>query len=114
MRFDCAVNLEYRLPEQPKIQGISFTKNVSKEGVRFPISKNLAEGTNLEMRFDIPGDETAVFAKGKVIWTDKKSVHISHLYDIGVKFTHLDNFNKFRLIEYAYGKWLGAAKKKGK
>lgn len=82
----------------------SKVKNISKEGVLLVLGERLAEGSEINLSLDVPGDNVPVFAVCEVAW--QKGADRSNLYETGVKFKKIDGPDRGRLLEYIYTQWL--------
>lgn len=49
--------------------GESFTKNISKRGLRFPVNSKLAKGSILEMQVEDPNADRLLSFEGEVVWS---------------------------------------------
>lgn len=51
----------------------SFTKNISRNGLRFPVTAKLVKGTFLNISIEDPNSEKSLLLKGRVIWLEEFS-----------------------------------------
>jgi len=104
MRFDVSLDIEYMVSgNSMPIEGISLSKNLSREGMQLILDKNLLPGTELEFKLRIPGDAAPIYAKGAIVWTGKgKKKEPS----IGIRFSHISAFDRNRILEYVYNEWV--------
>jgi hypothetical protein len=110
LRFPTDVNAEYRGCREKEISGVSCIKDLSREGMRFSISRKLDTGTLLDMKFMLPGDEKPIYLTGEVIWANEPADNEDSMYLIGVKIYKIDNFDRVRLLDHAYTEWLRSSK----
>ena len=64
MRFNAPLDLEYRTLTLNPIFGKALAKDLSREGMRFGVKKNIPIGTAVELCLNVPGDNLPVFATG--------------------------------------------------
>jgi hypothetical protein len=69
-RYDIMLKLNYFYPET-KCFGESFTKNISKNGLRFPLNLKLAKGTFLDIKIEDPNSDRFLSLKGRVAWLEE-------------------------------------------
>lgn len=108
MRFSVPVDVKYGAPVEG-IEGLSMSRDVSREGVGFPVNRQMVRGTMLELEINIPGEFIPVIARGEVAWV-KESAERGD-FDAGVKVVKMDPFDRSRLLEYVYKEWLRAMEK---
>ena len=108
MRFSTSVDVKYKSPERA-IEGSSLSRDFSREGIGFTGNRGIPSGTHLELEINIPGEIAPIFATGEVAWVKESSK--GGEFDIGVKLVKMDSFDRSRLLEYAYNKWLKARSK---
>jgi len=101
------MSVRYKDQATGKINGISLSKDLCRDGLKVASNEPIARGTILDLEIDIPDDPKSVYSVGEVVWTkvlegDPKS------YEHGVKFHTIDPVDKFRVLDYAYNSWLEA------
>jgi c-di-GMP-binding flagellar brake protein YcgR len=105
MRFDVSVEVEYMVPgNSAPIEGISVTRNLSREGMQLTINTKLVPGTELEIKLRIPEDSAPVYAKGDVVWINKAEEKSET--DAGIKFTQMSPFDRNRILDHVYKEWV--------
>ena len=105
MRFDVAVEVEYMVPGNgTPIEGISVTRNLSREGMQITVNGKLVPGTELEIKLRIPEDVAPVYAKGDLVWVEKSEVKVESA--AGVKFTQMSPFDRNRILDHVYKEWV--------
>lgn len=105
MRFDVPVDIEYMVSGSSiPIEGISITRNLSREGMQVVLNKDLLPGTELEIKLRIPGDAAPIYAKGTIVWSDKPKSKEEP--SVGIRFTHISAFDRNRILEYVYKEWV--------
>ena len=103
MRFNAALNVEYKTLALNPIFGKALLKDMSREGLCFNVKQDIAIGTPVELSLNVPGDNLPVFATGKVAWADG--------LDAGVKLTKISRTDRVRMLEYVCNEWLKTAKR---
>lgn len=106
MRFTADVPMEYRLCRDRLIEGLTSIRDLSRGGMQFPIHRRLERGTLVNIKFILPEDERPVYLTGEVAWASGLSQKNSYEYFTGIKFFRIDNFDRVRLLDYAYNEWL--------
>ncbi|MFA5338796.1 MAG: PilZ domain-containing protein [Candidatus Omnitrophota bacterium] len=105
MRFDVAVEVEYMVPGNgAPIEGISVTRNLSREGMQITVNSKLVPGTELEIKLRIPEDMAPVYAKGDLVWVEKSEIKTES--SAGVKFSQMSPFDRNRILDHVYKEWV--------
>ncbi|MFH0771586.1 MAG: PilZ domain-containing protein [Candidatus Omnitrophota bacterium] len=105
MRFEASLEIEYMVPGNgAPIEGISITKNLSREGMQTSLSSKIVPGTEIEIKLEIPGDIVPVYAKGDLVWIDKAEEKSEALG--GIKLTQISPFDRNRVLDYVYKDWV--------
>ena len=103
--------------------------NISKEGALLLVDTPLDQGSELNLSVDVPGDNVPIFVTCSVAWQKESMVRQGspstlskvegsimepkrRVYETGVKFTKIDNFDKGRFLEYIYSQWLKLLERK--
>jgi hypothetical protein len=101
IRFNTAVDVEYRTLTHNPIFGKALAKDLSKEGLRVGIKQPVPVGTPVELCLNVPGDNLPVFAAGKIAWADG--------LEAGLRLTKISQTDRARVLEYVYKEWLKTA-----
>jgi c-di-GMP-binding flagellar brake protein YcgR len=104
-RFDAPLNIKYS-SDRSETEGLSRTKNISREGVAFAANKRMGKDETLKMQFDIPGDNFPVIAQGAVVWATKGRGKEKGSFDVGIRLIAITRTDRGRILEYAYQQWL--------
>lgn len=105
MRFEVSVEIEYMVPGNgAPIEGISVTRNLSREGLQLTLNSKLLPGMELEIKLKIPGDAVPIYAKGDLVWIDKAEERTES--NAGIKFTQITPFDKNRILDHVYKEWV--------
>jgi len=104
-RFDAYMSVKYTSPENETVQGVSLSKDLSREGIKLNSGSDLQTGDVLELEINIPDDPKPIHTKGKVVWS-RPSQEEQQGFDQGVRFMMMDPVDKFRVLDYAYNHWL--------
>lgn len=104
MRFDVSVEVEYMVPGNgTPMEGISVTKNLSREGMRLSLNSKLIPGTEVEIKLKIPADAAPIYAKGDIVWTGTEEMVNEAA---GIKFSQISPFDRNRILDYVYKEWV--------
>ncbi len=93
-RYDIMLKLNYSCPET-KYSGESVTKNVAKNGLRFPVNSRFAKGTLMDISIEDPNSDKLLSLKGKVMWFEEfpeEDDSLSAKYETGVSLLKKDLF----------------------
>lgn len=112
-RFESPISLRYTSGNDTK-KRISLTKNISREGAAFNVDKLIPQDENMNLEFEIPGDNVPVYAEALVMWIKKSDANKRRPFDVGVKLTNMARSDRGRILEYAYKQWLKIKKIKTK
>ncbi|MBI3306346.1 MAG: PilZ domain-containing protein [Candidatus Omnitrophica bacterium] len=104
-RFDAYMSIKYQANEGAEAQGVSLSKDLSREGVKINSNASMKEGQMLDLEILIPDDPKPVHTAGKVMWSRPSEGH-NQGFDQGVRFLMMDPVDKFRVLDYAYNHWL--------
>ena len=66
-RYDLQLKLKYCDPVT-KHYGEILSKNISKNGVRFPLNAGISKGTTLDLEIEDPYSNTFMPSKAKIVW----------------------------------------------
>lgn len=104
-RFDAYMSVKYKISAQEEINGISLSKDLSREGLKINSATLLEKGTILDMEITLPDDPRPIHTSGKVMWS-RPSEGENQGYDQGVRIVKMDPVDKFRVLDFAYNHWL--------
>ena len=104
-RFDAFMSVKYQVPEKTDLQGISLSKDLSREGLKMNSPVDLEEGALVDLEINIPDDPKPVQTSGKVMWS-RPAEGENQGFDQGIRFLMMDPVDKFRVLDYAYNYWL--------
>jgi len=71
-RYDIILKLNYSYPAL-RYSGESFTKNISQNGMRFPVKSKLTKGELLRIEIEDPNSQKLLSLKGRVAWFEEFS-----------------------------------------
>jgi len=71
-RYDVMLKLNYSY-HGTSCLGESFTKNISRNGLRFPVSSALTKGALLGIKVEDPNSDRFLSLKGRVVWLEEFS-----------------------------------------
>ena len=66
-RYDLQLKLKYCNPVT-KCRGEILSKNISKNGLRFPLEAGISKGTTLDLEIEDPYSNTFAPSKAKIVW----------------------------------------------
>ena len=69
-RYDALLKLKYFDP-QSNSRGESITKNISRNGLRFPIDRRIPKGHIVELEIENPDSHRSLSSKAKVMWLEE-------------------------------------------
>ena len=69
-RYDMILKLNYFDPVTNS-PGETLTKNISKNGLRFPVNSRLPKGTVLDIKIEDPNSSKFLSLKGKIAWLEE-------------------------------------------
>jgi len=79
----------------------SVTKDLSAEGLRLESkTKDLKEGSILELKLEIYGANNPIHAKGKIVWKKRLSLEDNAPYDIGIELIGIEEDNKNTFLKF--------------
>lgn len=100
IRLKAPIRVTYTIPDTVNVYN-SLTKDISAEGLRLESkTKDINEGSILELKLDIYGANNPVHAKGKVVWKKQLSLEDDAAYDIGIEFTEIEEDNKNTFLKF--------------
>lgn len=105
IRFNVPIEVRYRAP-QGAIEGSSLSRDFSREGIGLTLNERLAHGATLGLEMSIPGEIAPIIALGQVAWVKETGAERRDRFDAGIKLTRISPFDKSKLLEYVYKKWL--------
>ena len=94
------MDVEYKTLTLNPIFGKALARDLSRDGIRVGLKQNIPMGTLVELCLNVPGDNLAVFATGKIAWADG--------LEAGVRLTKIATLDRTRVLEYVYREWLKA------
>lgn len=86
-RYEIPLKLNYCDPVT-KSSGESLTKNICRNGLRFPVNTKFPKGTVLDLDIEDPYSKALIFSKAKVVWMKEFITGDDAgrmIYEIGVK-----------------------------
>jgi len=69
-RYDIMLKLNYSCRDM-KCSGESLTKNISKSGLRFPVSSRIARGAVMDIKVEDPNSDRLLLLKGRIAWLEE-------------------------------------------
>ena len=99
------MSVKYQSQDDNQVQGVSLSRDLSREGIKVNSSAPLKQGAVIELEINIPDDPKPVQTSGRIMWS-RPSEGNNQGFDHGVRFTLMDPVDKFRVLDYAYNHWL--------
>jgi len=100
VRLNIPLEVNYAIQGEKGLHHKSVTKNISPNGVRFAVKKELAAGTVLNIDIIIPAKPKPIPIKIKVVWAKKEVRQGKGLYDAGFEFVHIPEESKKEFFQY--------------
>ncbi|MBN2097372.1 MAG: PilZ domain-containing protein [Candidatus Omnitrophica bacterium] len=100
VRLNIPLEISYAVQGEKTPLHKTVTKNISPNGARFILERDLPKGTIVEMEVKIPTRPEAIRVKAKVIWTKKQSGPDEQNYDAGLEFIQISEENKNDFFQY--------------
>jgi hypothetical protein len=85
------------------LEGLSFTDNISRDGMRFEARKGIKPGATLDLEIYLPGKISPIFGQAKVVWATESPKGMA---EIGINIEQIDWHDRSRILEYLYQEWL--------
>jgi c-di-GMP-binding flagellar brake protein YcgR len=103
-RFDAYMSVKYKGPGHQTNEGVSLSKDLSREGIKVNSKAPLEKGATVDLEITIPDDPKPIQTSGKVMWSTPSGDQQG--FDQGVRFITIDPVDKFRVLDFAYNHWL--------
>ncbi len=91
--------MEYILPNLNKVY-TATTKDISAMGLRFTTTEKLQQGSNLEIKLNLPNVQNPIHASGRVAWLENPTLEDNAPYDVGIEFLKIEEDNKNTFLKY--------------
>ncbi len=101
-RYECAFEVKYSTRGNATVESHTISKNVSRGGIRLPVSRIIRTGDLLNLDIDTNDKKLRVSAIGKVRWTNSIGRPAPLEFDAGVEFTKIDTRDAEKLVETVY------------
>ena len=85
--------VSFSVLEQPDYQGTVLSKDISKGGVRIPLSVSLEPGSRLRLSIQLPRVKRPLSVWGEVVWQTSLLTHPPSWLETGIRFIQLDPSN---------------------
>ncbi len=100
VRLNMPLEVRYSIQGEKGSAYKSFTKNISPNGVRFAVEKELPAGTILDINIIIPTKSDPIPIKAKIIWSKKGVEQEKDVYDAGFEFVNIPEQSKKEFFQY--------------
>lgn len=105
-RFDAYMDLKISTDLHGEFTGICTSANLSREGMKIRTNTTAQVGDVVDIEITIPEDPQSVHTAGKVMWVNATTSGGKKAVEMGVKFLMMEPMDKFRMLDFAYNKWL--------
>ena len=103
MRFNTLLDVHYKKLGTAEQKLKSSLTDLSRDGLKLSGEQSLQKGSVIEFEIIFPSENLHIFAEGEVTWTSKSE---SNNYNSGIRFIKIAPFDRSKLLDYAYDKWL--------
>ena len=95
-RYDCSYDVDYATDSLASLEGRSVAEDISKGGMRLPVSRIVRKGDVLKMDIYPSRKEYPVSARGRVRWVQEARDALPFNVDAGIEFIsiELDDIDK--------------------
>ncbi len=100
VRLNIPLEVSYSIQGEKGTRYKSTTKNISPNGVRFVLEKELPAGTILDIGIIVPSKSEPIPIKAKIIWSKKEFEKGKDTYDAGFEFVHIPEESKKEFFQY--------------
>lgn len=101
-RYEAALEVKYSTQGSAAIEGHSVTRNISRVGMRLPVSRIVKSGDLIDIAIKPNGTETPISALGRVVWARKIERPAPLELDAGVEFVKINSDDVTRLLQTSY------------
>ena len=101
-RYDTALEVKYSTKGNASIESYTVSKNVSRIGLRLPLTRLIKEGDILDLDIKTDAKNAPVSALGKVVWTRTINRPAPLELDAGIEFVKINPIDAGRLVQPAY------------
>ncbi|MFH2138917.1 MAG: PilZ domain-containing protein [Candidatus Omnitrophota bacterium] len=101
LRFDAALDGTFHVQDSD-IEGMLMLSNVSNDGFKATLNKEVTPGNVLECEMRLPESIMPFFVTGRVVWSRENEVDLSSGFDAGIQLELIDFFERQRILDYAY------------
>lgn len=102
IRLDTTIKVDYK-SEETKTSGSALCRNISLGGIRLISNKSLEKDQTMELKLYLIKNQKPIIATGIIMWVKDIAIKGStNVYDIGVKFLHIDKEDEKIFFEYIY------------
>jgi c-di-GMP-binding flagellar brake protein YcgR len=101
VRIAVPLVVTYKVIGAPPINKKTVSKDFSEGGLRFTVYEKLDPGTTLELHIETPFDTIPISTNGQIVWIKSLGFRDKdrESYDVGVKFTEMQSFDRKRMTE---------------
>ena len=100
VRLNISLEVSYMIQGEDDAAHKSITKNVSANGARFVIQKDLPKGTVLDLEVKLPIQSDPIPIRAKVVWSKQEAEQEKSSYDAGFEFIQIPERDKNIFFQY--------------
>ncbi len=100
VRIDWPVIVKYKTLDEPRTEDRCVGKDISEDGVCFPMYERISKGTDLSLEIELPFDSMPIFAKGTVAWVKEAGQKPTRFFEVGINFKDISLADRRRLKSY--------------
>ena len=101
-RYDSAFEVKYSTKGKASIESYTVSKNISRIGIRIPVSRIIKNGDIINLDIDPNDNKGPVAVVGKVAWIKEVDRPALLEVDAGVEFVKIDPAEVERLLKTVY------------
>lgn len=100
VRLNIPLEVSYSIQGKEAAQYKAITKNISPNGARFFLEKDLPKGTVLNLNIKIPTRGEPIPIKARIVWSKKEMQQEKSFYDAGFEFSEIPEESKRIFFQY--------------
>lgn len=101
-RYDCAYEVRYSTQGNAEIESHTVSKNISRVGIRMPVTRIVKPGDRLKLDIDANDKRGRITIEAKVVWTKAIRRPAPLQLDAGLEFLKVKPNDAERLLQQVY------------
>lgn len=98
IRYDCSFKVNYASQGTVSLECHSMAENISRGGMRLPVSRLLKNGSELSLAIYARNDKSPIPARGTIVWMNK-DISVSRFNaEAGIEFTDVNQDDVDKLL----------------